>query len=64
MSPPIYPTRASYSPFPLNSFLNICSTPQKQPAAIVAFSAPAGEDIGPTAVIPRDVEVVNGRRRR
>lgn len=37
--PPEYPTLASKRPFPLpNSLRNRCSTPQKQPAATVAFS--------------------------
>lgn len=37
--PPEYPTLASKKPFPLpNSLRNRCSTPQKQPAATVAFS--------------------------
>jgi hypothetical protein len=42
----MYPTRASSSPFFANSRRNMCSTPQKQPAATVAVCAPAGMFMG------------------
>lgn len=44
----------------------MCSTPQKHPAAIVACSAPSGEEMGPAdpGLRPSDVEVLKGRRRR
>jgi hypothetical protein len=44
----------------------MCSTPQKQPAAIVSFSEPAGEEIEAEAsgFRRRLVEVVKGRMRR
>ena len=64
MLPPMYPTRASYSPFPLNSFRYMCSTPQKHPAATVSFCAPAGEAIEDSEFKPRRVVVVKGRVRR
>lgn len=60
----MYPTRASYNPFPLNSFRYMCSTPQKHPAAIVTFCAPAGEEIEDSGFRPRRVVVVKGRVRR
>jgi hypothetical protein len=65
MFPPIYPTRASYKPLFLNSFLNICSTPQKHPAAIVALPAPSGVTPAPDCELrPKLVEVVKGRNSR
>jgi hypothetical protein len=44
----------------------MCSTPQKQPAAIVSFSEPAGEEIEALASGFRrsEVLVVKGRMRR
>lgn len=42
----MYPTRASSRPFVPKCFLYRCSTPQKQPAATVAFCAPSGTDMG------------------
>jgi hypothetical protein len=44
----------------------MCSTPQKQPAAMVAFSAPSGEEIEAllSGFRRRLVEVVKGRMRR
>jgi hypothetical protein len=45
----------------------MCSTPQKQPAAIVAFSAPSGRAIvvePPASGVRRMVLVVNGRVNR
>jgi hypothetical protein len=42
----MYPTRASYKPFPLYSFRYMCSTPQKQPAARVHVCAPDGTFMG------------------
>ena len=38
----------------------MCSTPQKHPAAIVAFSAPSGEEI-PSGLRERRVVLVKGR---
>ncbi len=51
----------------MKSFRNMCSTPQKQPAAIVAFSAPSGTDIvvaPPDSGVSRRVLEVNGRVKR
>lgn len=31
---------------------------------MVAFAEPSGVEMGPGAVMPKDVEVVNGRKRR
>jgi hypothetical protein len=42
----------------------MCSTPQKHPAAIVAFCAPSGEVIEDSAFRPRRVVVVKGRMMR
>jgi hypothetical protein len=42
----------------------MCSTPQKHPAAIVAFCAPSGEAIEDSGFKPRRVVVVKGRIRR
>jgi hypothetical protein len=42
----------------------MCSTPQKHPAATVAFALPAGADMGPGLVRPREVLVEKGRKRR
>jgi hypothetical protein len=62
--PPIYPTLASYNPFPVNSFRNMCSTPQKHPAATVAFCAPSGKEIEDSGFRERRVVVEKGRMRR
>jgi len=59
MSPPMYPTRASYRPLPLYSRRYMCSTPQKQPAATVAVCAPAGTVMGCAGAL--DI-VVKGRK--
>jgi len=50
----------------LNSLRYMCSTPQKQPAAMVAFSAPSGIEIEAleSGLRRREVEVVKGRMRR
>jgi hypothetical protein len=42
----------------------MCSTPQKHPAAIVAFCAPSGEAIDDSGFRPRRVVVVKGRIKR
>jgi len=42
----------------------MCSTPQKHPAAIVAFCAPSGEAIEDSGFRLRRVVVVKGRVRR
>jgi hypothetical protein len=42
----------------------MCSTPQKHPAAIVAFCAPSGTAIEDSGLRPRRVVVVKGRMRR
>ena len=65
----MYPTRASYSPLPPNCLRYMCSTPQKQPAAMVAFSAPSGIEAAAAAPLEPEetlifVDVVKGRRRR
>ena len=62
----MYPTRASYRPLDLKSLRYMCSTPQKQPAAMVAFSAPSGLEIEAEAsgFKRREVEVVKGRMSR
>jgi hypothetical protein len=57
----MYPTLASSSPLLANAFLYICSTPQKQPAAIVAFCDPAGIFTAREAIV---LVVENGRRMR
>ena len=68
VSPPQYPTFASSSPFPLPKCLRYrCSTPQKHPAANVAFSAFAGKlcCATPPDSGPKDSEdVEKGRRKR
>lgn len=49
---------------PSKSFRYMCSIPQKQPAAIVALSAPSGKDIvvePPDSGVRRIVLVVKGR---
>jgi hypothetical protein len=55
----MYPTLASMSPLLANVWRYMCSTPQKQPAATVAFWAPSGRVI--EAAIGADE---NGRVRR
>jgi hypothetical protein len=66
VDPPQYPTLASTRPFPCpNSRRNSCSTPQKQPAARVAFCG--ADDIlrdGDSAAKARVGIVLNGRRMR
>lgn len=42
----------------------MCSTPQKHPAAMVAFCAPSGEAIEDSGFRPSRVVVVKGRVRR
>lgn len=42
----------------------MCSTPQKHPAAMVAFCAPSGEVIEDSGFKARRVVVVKGRMRR
>ena len=42
----------------------MCSTPQKQPAATVAFCAPSGKEIEDSGFRERRVVVVKGRMRR
>lgn len=43
----------------------MCSTPQKQPAATVAFSVPSGTETAPVPSGPkRMVDEVKGRERR
>jgi hypothetical protein len=42
----------------------MCSTPQKHPAAMVAFCAPSGMAIEDSGFRPRRVVVVKGRMRR
>jgi hypothetical protein len=42
----------------------MCSTPQKQPAAMVAFAEPSGLEMGPTGVMERELLELKGRRRR
>lgn len=51
----------------MNSFRYKCSTPQKQPAATVAFAAPSGNKIGlppPFEFTPRAADELKGRNRR
>jgi hypothetical protein len=62
----MYPTRASYNPFPENSLRYMCSTPQKHPAATVHFCAVSGTEAGVKAGVfrPKEVDVVKGRKRR
>jgi len=48
----------------LNSFRNICSTPQKQPAATVAFAAPSGMLMLPPAPGLRPMLVLEEKGRR
>jgi hypothetical protein len=66
VDPPQYPTLESTRPFPCpNSRRNSCSTPQKQPAARVAFCG--ADDIlrdGDSAAKARVGVVLNGRRMR
>lgn len=65
----MYPTRASTRPLFAKALLYMCSTPQKQPAAIVAFCAPSGSFIGAggaadmeKALLSRDRNDIDVRR--
>ena len=44
----------------------MCSTPQKHPAATVAFAEPSGAltEAAPSGLRPNRVEVLKGRKRR
>lgn len=59
MSPPMYPTRASYKPLLLNCLRYMCSTPQKHPAATVTLCAPDGTVMGVAGLL--DI-VLKGRK--
>ena len=69
LPPPMYPTRASSRPLSLpKRRRNKCSTPQKQPAATVAFCALGGKEVclaeRDSGCAASEDDVVNGRKRR